>query len=244
LLARIERLERRLGIEGDGDAQPAALVPAPVEQPSRQPPRAEVEKAHPERVAPKKQPPGQSHSGGPDTESQTEVPSAAEVPPGETPDAAGTLVSLSQIRETWNATMHEVSRRSKRVWGLLSPSRPVRFENDVLVVEVQSEWHRDEMGRRDGGGGRSTNHEILAEALHSALGIRPHIEFRTRGQPPTPAGDDALEPSEAGSADPAGISIADVRDATNLADPVELVKQGLGGEVVEQRTGEAPRRAR
>lgn len=120
LLGRIERLERRIGIDG-----PAAPEPAPAV-------------AVPERAAPVRPAPA--------AERAAEQPEAAAPAPAARAAAAPT-VGLAQIRDAWAATVKEVAHTSKRVAALLNPSQPVSFEGDVLVVEVQSPFHQSSMGQ-------------------------------------------------------------------------------------------------
>ncbi len=114
-------------------------------------------------------------------------------------------------------TLAELGKVSKRVGALLSPSRPVAFDGTTLRVEVQSNFHRDEMAE-------TSNTQMLSDALHAALGIRPKLTFVTRGAEP--------------EAEPPAPDIADLADAKTVeaADAIELVKKGLSAEVVEERS--------
>jgi hypothetical protein len=97
---------------------------------------------------------------------------------------------------------------------LLNPARPLRLDGDVLVVEVQSEFHRSTMSQE-------RNRALLADAIDATLGIRPGLSFEAARSTPGAAPD-----------------VADLADTTPLQaaahDPVELVKQGFGAEVVEE----------
>jgi hypothetical protein len=104
---------------------------------------------------------------------------------------------------------------------MLSPSRPLSFDGGKLEVEVQSAFHADEMSE-------STNKAKLADALYAALGVRPDLSFSARGvgSAPEPPKDDLRDISE-----------ADAPDSTVVQDdPIELVRKGLGAEVVEEKT--------
>jgi hypothetical protein len=126
-------------------------------------------------------------------------------------------VGYSHIKDSWAATVKEVGKRSKRVAAFLTPSRPVRFDGESLLVELQSEFHVGEMGK-------DANRTMLSEALFATLGVRPQVEFAPQGAPgpaPEPAG--------------AAADLSDSQPATDEHDPVELVKKGFGAEVVEER---------
>ena len=130
-------------------------------------------------------------------------------------------VGLGDIKESWAVALDEVKKISRRVAAMLSPSRPLAFDGTKLEVEVQSSFHADEMSE-------ATNKAKLADALHAALGVRPDLSFSARGAgaAPEPAKDDLPDISEA---DVAGSTV--VQD-----DPIELVRKGLGAEVVEEKT--------
>jgi DNA polymerase-3 subunit gamma/tau len=202
LLGRIERIERRMGID-----QGAAEAPA-----------AETPKTTPATETPAEQipTPDTSAAESPAPESPAATPAAetpAATPAAETPAAPGE-VGFGHIKDAWPATLRAVNKHSRRVGAYLNPSRPVSFEGDNLVVEVQSEFHASQMATE-------ANRTIFLDGLHSALGIRPRVSFAAQGvetPPPQPESSEEVadEPAEA-------------------HDPIELVKQGFGAEIVEER---------
>ena len=228
LLGRIERLERRFGIE---PGVPGPLeIPAPVagrgqdqplEAPSRQPGGSGGAKE--DSMTGRRPAAGSEASPAPSPAVAT-PPSAVEGPAAGPKDVTGAgngvpaQVGLGEIKSSWQATLQEVKQRSKRVWGMLNPSRPVALNDGAVVVEVQSPWHQAEMGEE-------RNRSIVAESLYAALGIRPSLEFTVLRKDGGPA----PEPSE---------SAAEYSEAPNTPvpadDPIELVKKGLHAEVVEE----------
>jgi DNA polymerase-3 subunit gamma/tau len=194
LLSRIERIERRMGIEGPAPEpapEPAATVTASP-PPRREKPTTDV----PQPAAP------------PVREAKVEP---ADEP---SPPAPAGEVGFGHVKDAWPATLREVGKRSKRVGAFLNPSRPVRFDGDQLVVQVQSEFHVGEMSE-------SRNRDMLTDALHASLGIRPHLAFATQGG----------EAQSSSEGDPEDLAEARPDDR----DPIEIVKEGLGAEVVEER---------
>jgi DNA polymerase III subunit gamma/tau len=231
LLGRIERLERRMGIEGA-----EARLPASTAAPQR---TAASVKAVPtaRAVAPaSRQQPSASTVAPP-----AAAPTGA-APAGETSMPDSGAVGLGHVRGAWDATMAEVNKRSKRVGAFLNPSRPLEFEEGRLVVEVQSKFHAKEMGA-------DKNRQLFADALHAALGVRPEVAFSARGEAPsdhaeegagasaqaTPVAGDAKEDVGAaataeGTADSIDEPLTDVDE-----DPIELVKKGFAAQVVEEK---------
>ena len=205
-------------------AEPAP--PTPEEPPgepqrrSRPQPRSAATKRAPAAAA---TPPPQAGEAAPAAAATpppqaSEAAPAPEVAPAPAPAVVPAEIGFGHIRDAWPATLQEVNKRSKRVWGLLSPSAPLRFGDGVLVVEVQSDFH--EKALQD-----EPNRALVAEALHSALGIRPVLQFEKKGAPA-----------------PEKETLDDVHEAQTAGptDPVEWFKKDLGAEVVEERE-EGPR---
>lgn len=209
LLGRIERLERRLGIEGTAAApDPAAGAASPVGSPLRSAPPAAA-KADAGSAAEAKPERGLS-----------ERTAAPPPEPGPAPNTGE--VGLNHIRDAWPVIQGEVNKASRRVGALLNPSRPLSFDDGALTVEVQSEFHRDTMGQ-------DKNRSMLVDGIHAALGVRCSVAFAARGA--TPAAPEP-EPEET-IADVADTEALDAK----ADDPVELIRKGLSAEVVEEVGG-------
>jgi DNA polymerase-3 subunit gamma/tau len=199
LLGRIERLERRLGIDEPADPGTPPVEP---QQPAQQSRERSTPTTSTDEVRAGSVP-------------APEAPAAAEASPARS--TAGAEVGFGHIKDAWGATVREVGKRSKRVGAYLTPSRPLSFDGEVLVVEVQSDFHAQQM---------KSNHGLLADALFASLGVRPRVSFapqgeRSSGRP----SEDKEEPVDYTEATP----------VTDEQDPVELVKKGLSAEVVEER---------
>ena len=207
LLGRIERLERRSGIEHDQPPHEVSVAPSPVPAPAKSDEPREPSPAASEVET-------ESRSVGGEVEEVAE-PHAPEPVAGE---AAGVEhIGLAHIRDAWSPILHEVGKRSKRVWGLLNPSRPVGLQDDVLVVEVQSEFHRTTMTEE-------RNRSLFADSIHAALGIRPGLRFQSVPSRNTRS-----------SSTPEVVDLAESTPIESRAhDPIELLKKGFGAEVVEE----------
>jgi DNA polymerase III subunit gamma/tau len=201
LLGRMERIERRLGIAPEAPADDSSPKSAVSVQHGEKPAEKSAEREPgARRVAPAEEPAVESHASEP--AAATDVPET---------------VGYGHIKDSWAATIKEVGKRSKRVAAFLTPSRPVRFDGESLLVELQSDFHVGEMGK-------DANRTMLSEALFATLGVRPQVEFAPQGAPgpaPEPAG--------------AAADLSDSQPATEEHDPVELVKKGFGAEIVEER---------
>jgi DNA polymerase-3 subunit gamma/tau len=228
LLGRIERLERRIGIEGAVDRPPLASAAA-------QRTAASVKAAPTPRAVADATRQGSTSGAAPATvEATAQPPSFGEEDSGS--------VGLGHVRGAWDATMVEVNRRSKRVGAYLNPSRPLELDEGRLVVEVQSRFHAKEMAAEE-------NRQVFRDALHAALGIKPEVDFSARGevqtQPeegdeiprsrpssgPTVGSASTGDSTTEGSDDLVGEPLTDVEE-----DPIELVKKGLGAQVVEEKS--------
>ena len=197
LLGRIERLERRIGIEGPA---PQAESPAPTPAPA--PTRAPERKPAPAPV------PEQQPTPHPDPE------------PAPAPAGVPAEVGFGHIKDAWQQTLREVSKSSKRVHALLNPSRPTKYDDGALAVEVQSEFHAEEMSN-------DRNRDMVIEALHASLGIKPSVTFTAAGSKQS-----AAPPED----DTSVVDISDTAPAAADLDPIELLKKGLGAEVIESDT--------
>ena len=207
LLGRIERLERRVGIEGRSD-----LPAEPVTPPATTP-------AAPTSTAPANSP--------------TQTREIVEEPPSEdatrTPDAgsageAAHQVGLGHMRDAWPAVLKELGRVSKRVAAFLHSSQALSYTDGELTVEVQSGFHAEQMAAEQ-------NRSMLLAAVHAALGVQPSsIAFvgRDGAAPPTPKEEPATAEDIRALAESQPVDDQD-------SDPIELVKKGLAAEVVEER---------
>jgi DNA polymerase III subunit gamma/tau len=249
MLGRIERLERRLGIAAASAPGPEPVAaPSPEPRPSARdaepPAEPAPEPGLPAGDAAPSAEPAPARATEPPAEPMPErgsvtapgaTPAPESAPPahdavvpvassnGDAPVAESPglppQVGLAEVRGAWQATLQEVKRRSKRVWGMLNPSRPVRFEDGALVVEVQAAFHEENLSLE-------RNRHLVGDSLHAALGIKPRLHFTTLARDdkatPAPAPDPVVELEDDRAVDAPG------------EDPVELMRKGLNAEVVDE----------
>jgi DNA polymerase-3 subunit gamma/tau len=218
-IGRIERLERRIGLE-EGSA------PSPSTQPERSPdPKQEPVPVQEAPATPETQLEESPSEAVPETEQVTET-----VAPEQTTASSVDHLGLGHIKDAWPSAMKEVAQRSKRVAAFLKPSQPVAYDSDGLVVEVQSEFHAGQMATE-------ANSLILADALYAALGLKPFLRFAERGAEPieSEAGAQSSGDASAGDGSETASSYADAAEAVDVEhDPVELLKKDLDAEVVRE----------
>jgi len=217
-IGRIERLERRIGLEAGSESAPSTHAETSSAQKQE---RAHVQEATVTPEAEEETPPEVTV----DTEQGPKTVTA------EQPAATGVdHLGLGHIKDAWPAAMKEVTQRSKRVAAFLKPSHPVAYDSEGLVVEVQSEFHAGQMAKE-------ANSLILTDALYAALGLKPFLRFAERGAQPldSEAGSQSSGEASSDSESDDGGSYADAAEATDVDhDPVELLKKGLDAEVVRE----------
>jgi DNA polymerase-3 subunit gamma/tau len=214
-IGRIERLERRIGLE-EGSVPSTSTQPERAPSPKQEPVHVQEAPATPD-----------AHVTESPPEVVRETEQVQETVPEQPTASSVDHLGLGHIKDAWPAAMKEVAQRSKRVAAFLKPSQPVAYDSDGLVVEVQSEFHAGQMATE-------ANSLILADALYAALGLKPFLRFAERGAEPldSEAGQSGGDASAgSGTAD----SYADAAEAVDVDhDPVELLKKDLDAEVVRE----------
>ena len=188
-LARVERLERRMGIDEHPSMRAVPDRPAvePVDirtarkaKESAEPPRVE------ERAAPAEEPA--------EDPTPPDVPVEVEVERRKRPTPP---VTLQQIRDAWPEVLEVVKKTKRTSWTVLFTSNPRAYTDDVLTVAFPNEADVASF-RQPQGPGESVS-EQLRGAIHEVLGVR--VKFLTRHEAsaddPKPAAEPASEPTSA-----------------------------------------------
>lgn len=185
-LARVERLERRIGIDEHPSMRSVPDRPAapPVDL-------SAARKAKEEAAAPAPEQPR--------VEERPAEPDASRNPPAEEPvaSAAPTApVTLSQIRDAWPEILEVVKDVKRTSWMALSAATPRSYEIDVLTVAFATEADVQSFRQPQAPGESISEH--LRNAIHQVLGVR--VKFLTRHDPadgPTPEKPAAERPAPA-----------------------------------------------
>jgi DNA polymerase-3 subunit gamma/tau len=155
-LARIDRLERRMGL--GGNSQPAAPVAAaPVS----------TQTAAVAAVAPVGIPP------------VTVAPVTASVPVAS--DVVAPVVTWEIMKSSWNEITAKLATISRSAWQVVLPQTPVAFDGAVLDILFANE--HDKTVFREGG--QSSPSELLRKAIFEVLGVRVQYRaaVSTAGEP-------------------------------------------------------------
>jgi DNA polymerase-3 subunit gamma/tau len=158
LLARLERLERRLG-SGEAPHRPEQR-----ESPPARPAAAAVQAQRPEPVAPPPRP------------AQPEPPAE----PAPRAAAAGSPADAGSIRERWPEILDAVGRRSRVAWVQLNSATAESLQDGVLTLRFA------QAGAATGFTARGSDQDLV-QVLGQMLGISPRIRA-VAAEPGTPRG--------------------------------------------------------
>ncbi|MBD5381209.1 DNA polymerase III subunit gamma and tau, partial [Clavibacter sp.] len=221
-LARVERLERRVGV-ADAGADPApatpvaaaapAAAPAPASAPAPAATSAPVAAPDP-APTPDPAPAAKSTETGATTQtpaasapdesspssSGTGAP-AAEAPSAPAPTAPVGPVTFEQLRDSWPSVVEAVEKAKRSAWLVAVTATPRALTDDVLTLSFVSANDAERFKER-GAPGQGVS-DILRTAILDVLGIR--VKFIARVEPhggsAAPTGTSA--PTGGGSASPA-----------------------------------------
>ncbi|HEY4269240.1 MAG TPA: DNA polymerase III subunit gamma and tau, partial [Galbitalea sp.] len=158
-LARVERLERRIGVDGADAA--AAPVAAPRAAPAVAP-VAPAPVAAPAAPAPAAAAPA--------------PPAAAEAP---AEPAEPTIVTLDQLRYSWPQILEVVQKARRNAWMVVYTSQARALDGDILTVTFPNETDVANF-KQPMGAGEGVS-EYLRRAILEVLGIR--VKFIARVEP-------------------------------------------------------------
>jgi DNA polymerase III subunit gamma/tau len=244
LLARIERLERRLSIAGAEIPAPGAPGPAVAEPTAR--------KAGDDRP-----------TGGPGIEAQPGAVPAAQAPPRSKARAQATAeppveeagwgpseaparvpVDLDLVRRSWPLVLERVraTPRGRVTATFLGHGRPVALEGRQLVVELPRDRRFEAEALSKDGRNRLVD-GVLEAVLGGGLEIRVVVGDQAGPEEPDPSPADAAPPApdevvefEVDPANDEGRPLDADADARAVAD---WAAKELGGKVIEERPNDS-----
>ncbi len=174
-LARVERLERRIGVEQDAAAPAARVTPArPVVERVEAPPVPTAAAKAPEVALPEvstssttARPAAEatvstsSTTASSTTDSPTTAPVAAK--------AAGE-VTLEQLRNAWPEVLESVQKTKMSAWAVVYTATARALDGDVLTLSFVSQADVDSFKQPQGSGEGVS--EVLRRAIVEVLGLR------------------------------------------------------------------------
>ncbi|MCJ1710335.1 DNA polymerase III subunit gamma and tau [Clavibacter michiganensis subsp. phaseoli] len=216
-LARVERLERRVGVaDAAADPVPVASAPArpavasaPAAAPVSAPAAAPVAAPAPTPVdapAPAADPaPVPSAPEAPADSAPAPEP-AASVPPtasSATPAPAAPVgpVTFEQLRDAWPSVVEAVEKAKRSAWLVAVTATPRALADDVLTLAFVSANDAEKFKER-GAPGQGVS-DILRTAILDVLGIRVKFIARVEPHGGTAAPTGSAAPTGGGSASPA-----------------------------------------
>jgi DNA polymerase-3 subunit gamma/tau len=263
LAARLDRLERRIGIEGAAPAPAAAPAPLPsepvgrveaveqprVEIPAPEPEPAVVEVAAPAALETTSEGDFEGRPDGLPPQSPTPEPVAAAPAPSAS-------FGIADVRRTWPTVLDRVKEVRRFTWMVLdgSQSKLIGLDGEVLTIGLVNAGARDSFLA-------SGSVEVLTGALHDVLGVSWRVDVIVD---PSASGPDATpEPAPASAAaapKPRGSTMPDsVRQAAESGqeaetedpdaaahpddpvieadlDPEQLLANELGAKVIDEKS--------
>jgi len=199
-LARLERLERRIGM---GDAPTSSNSPATAAAP--------VAKA-----APATPPASAATETAPVTAAATSTATAPATAPAAATAPLGT-VSTQQLKDAWPSILSAVNKASKSVWMIAFSLTVVSFEDEVLTLRFLSQKDLDQFKSANGAP------DVLRKAILDVLGIqvkfKPQIAEPQSAPATTPIAVVAAEPVESSPVEPVPVSEPEPVEPEPLAEP-------------------------
>jgi DNA polymerase-3 subunit gamma/tau len=246
LLARIERLERRLSIAGAEPQAPAPpAAPAAELAPGATPARAApaLAKPEPESPAPARARPAAKAAKATKAATAAEVPDAEEAGWGAAEAPARVPVDLELVRRSWPLVLERVQSASRVTASFLGHGRPVALEGRQLVVELPRDRRFEAEALAKDGRNRQVE-QVLEAMLGGGLEIRVVVGEHAGPEEPEPAPPDAGPPDpvvefEVDPANDEGRPLDADADARAVAD---WAAKELGGKVIEERPNDAAAR--
>ncbi|WP_434318921.1 DNA polymerase III subunit gamma and tau [Leifsonia sp. P73] len=183
-LARVERLERRVGVSDAGGAREAAApapasVPVPAPAPAASAPVAAPVSTPtaPEPVEqPAKAPKAAEPAPAPAAPEPVDAPAAPAAP------AAVGAVSTQQVKDSWPQILDAVQRAKRSAWMVVFTAQVRALNDDVLTLSFPSDNDVQSFRQPQSQGGQGVS-EYLRQAIIDILGIRVKFIARADGAP-------------------------------------------------------------
>jgi len=174
-LARVERLERRIGVEQDAAAPAARVTPArPVVERVEAPPVPTAAAKAPEVALPEVS--TSSTTARPAAEATVSTSSTTETSTTDSPTTAPVAakaageVTLEQLRNAWPEVLESVQKTKMSAWAVVYTATARALDGDVLTLSFVSQADVDSFKQPQGSGEGVS--EVLRRAIVEVLGLR------------------------------------------------------------------------
>jgi DNA polymerase-3 subunit gamma/tau len=186
-LARVERLERRVGV-ADGAVPATAAPPTPLVEEPREAgvskpaaPTSGFETQPPSSAAPQ---PAEASVAEP---AEAPAPAASAAPTASAAPVASAIgaVTVQQVRDAWPEVLEVVKNTKMSAWMVLATAQVRELRTgDVLVLSFPSRKDVDAL-KQQAPAGQGVG-DLLKQAVSDILGIRPALIARTDDAPAAP----------------------------------------------------------
>ncbi|WP_139416586.1 DNA polymerase III subunit gamma and tau [Agromyces laixinhei] len=201
-LVRVERLERRVGVDDGAGAAPDAVESRPATRPRvpaaepvsapRSAPAAPVEAVPAAALAPEAAAASAQAEPAAPAAASAQAEPAAEAEPA-APAKPLAPVTLQQMRDAWPEVLASLQRTKRSAWMVAFTAQVRDFrDGEVLVLTFPSE--QDVAGFRGGAPGQSVS-DMLRGAIVDVLGVRVKFVAKVDGSGGTPVGASPTAPA-------------------------------------------------
>ena len=220
-LARLDRLERRVGVAGVANAQSGAPATEAVAQTPAAPPTASTPTSQPEPIA---EPTAQA--------AEPPAPTATEPAPqpaAAAPQPVAGAVTTQLMKDSWPQILDVLMKRDRRAWMTAFTATVRDLAEDVLTLSFTSQ--ADAANFKQGGAAANSVSEQLRGAIEAVLGIR--VRFIAKVQQPGNAADTVVHtgvvdplpaaPNQDQDSAPADVEPAPSEASAQIAPPADEV---------------------
>ncbi|MHB8510668.1 MAG: DNA polymerase III subunit gamma/tau [Actinomycetota bacterium] len=120
-------------------------------------------------------------------------------------------LDLEKISAQWSIVLEEIRKRSKNTHALVLAMRPIGYSDQELVLEARWDYHASQVSQ-------AKHANVFAESFRAVLGAPIRVRAVVAPDAPDPAKDPPLIDENAGIP----------------KDPVELLRDTLGAEVIDE----------
>ena len=195
-LARIDRLERRIGVAAPANSEVAAPVQElPAVLPPTEPIGVVAESVAPAKTAPAatKVAPVESAPAAPAPAASTPAPAATA--PAASADSPVAQLNLQQFKDAWAEILSNVNKKSKNAWMVAFSLTVVDYGDEILTLKFLSQKDLESFKNSNGAS------DILRKAIFDVLGVTVKFKAQISDSSEPVAREEATAPKNPARAD-------------------------------------------